>query len=438
MTATLTTIPVAPSPVPTRLLDDVMAHTQAAMDQLALDDGLREQLRTPERALTVAVPVEMDDGDVRVFIGHRVQHSTARGPAKGGIRFHPDVTLEETSALAMLMTWKTALLGLPFGGGKGGIRCQPRRFSRAELERLTRRYTVELLPFIGPFRDVPAPDVNTDEQTMAWMLDAARGAVAGPAAAIVTGKPIALGGSVGRAGATGNGVAIAAVEALRRLGWEPEATTVAVQGFGKVGGAAAAALDCAGCRVIAAGDVSTGLYAPDGLDPAELAAYARQSPGHLLAGYTAPGVETISPRDVLEMPVDILVPAALEGQITGENAGRIRAALVVEGANGPTTVEGAAALAERGVLVIPDLLANAGGVVVSHAEWVQNLQGMAWSEDQVDEYLQRRMTTAFAGLWDFAAERSLPLRAAAFQRAVRVTADALMARGAGAGSRIAR
>ena len=410
-------------------LADVRSMVDAATDALKLEPDLRAVLAWPERVATVNVPVVMDDGRVEVFTGHRVQHSSARGPYKGGIRFHPDVSLEETTALAMLMTWQCAVVDLPFGGAKGGVRCDPRRLSLAELERLTRRFTVAIRPLLGPHRDIPAPDVGTDERVMAWMADTL-GALDGRTDwAAVTGKPVGLGGSIGRAHATGGGVAIVALELLRELGRRPEATTVAIQGFGKVGRAAARALAAAGCRVVAISDVSGGVYRPGGLDLAELDAHVAVAADGLLAGYDGSGVGPISNEDLLEVGVDLLVPAALGGQITAANADFVRAWAVVEGANGPVTGEADRALTERGVIVVPDVLANAGGVVVSHLEWVQDLQGLFWDGEQVERFLERRMVRAFEGVWTTARARGLGLRAAAYLLAVERVAEAVRRRG---------
>jgi glutamate dehydrogenase (NAD(P)+) len=402
---------------------------EEAADALGLEPGLREVLAVPERTLSVNVPVVLDDGRVEVFPGYRVQHSAARGPFKGGIRFHPDVTLEETTVLAMLMTWKCAVVDLPFGGAKGGVRVDPRRLSRRELEQLTRRFALALRPVIGPHRDIPAPDVNTDEQTMAWMMDALSGVDGQPTLAAVTGKPVGLGGSLGRGAATGRGLAIVALALLREHGRRPEETTVAVQGFGKVGAAAARALAGAGCRVVAVGDVSTALYRRDGLDLAALDAHLRHSPHRLLAGFRAPDVRTIDNDELLALDVDLLAPCALEDQITGATAGQVRAWAVVEGANGPVTAEADHILEERGVIVVPDILANAGGVVVSHLEWVQDLQGLFWEEDEVAAGLERRMSRAYRDVAALAAERGVSLRQAAYLLAVSRVAAAVRWRG---------
>jgi glutamate dehydrogenase (NAD(P)+) len=416
-------------PAGTQLLTNIQSRLTATAAAIGLGDGLTAMLLQPERALSVAVPVTMDDGTLAVFEGYRVQHSTVRGPGKGGIRFHPEVSLEETSALAMLMTWKCAVVNLPYGGAKGGVRVNPRLLSRTELERLTRRYTTGIRPIIGPHRDIPAPDVNTDEQVMAWIMDAAGDWQGAAAWATVTGKPIALGGSAGRGPATGDGVAAVALELLRRLGRAPEETTVAVQGFGKVGLAAARALARGGCRVVAVSDLSGDYYAPDGLDLELMATYVGISPDGLLTGFTAPGCERLPAGSLLELPVDLLVPAALEGQITRENADRVRASIVVEGANGPTTEEAEAILTDRGVTVVPDILANAGGVVASHAEWVQNLQGLPWETAAVEAYVAARMSAAFADVWSLAREHGITMRDAAYQLALTRTAEAIRLRG---------
>ena len=417
------------APAATDNLADARALLDEAADALDLDPGLRSVLAAPERALSVNIPVIMDDGQVELFAGYRVQHSSARGPFKGGIRFHPGVTLEETTVLAMLMTWKCAILGLPFGGAKGGVQVNPRLLSRTELQRLTRRYTQAIEPIIGARQDIPAPDVNTDEQTMAWMMDALGAMGDDIASAAVTGKPVGLGGSLGRDRATGNGIAIAVLALLREHGRRPDETRVAVQGFGKVGAAAARALADAGCRVVAVSDVSTGLHDPSGLDIAGLAFHLSQEHGRLLASYAAPDIERIDNAALLALDVDVLIPAALEGQITADNAGHVQAWAVVEGANAPVTTAADRILAERGVIVVPDVLANAGGVVVSHLEWVQNLQGFYWDLDTVNAHLRQRMEHAFAEVFRLAVACNIPLRQAAYRLAVSRVAEATRLRG---------
>lgn len=410
-------------------LADVRGLVDAAADRLELEPELRALFARPERALEVTIPLVMDDGQVEMMTGYRVQHSSARGPYKGGIRFHPDVTMEETTALSMLMTWKCSLLDLPFGGGKGGVRCNPRQLSATERERLTRGYTMMIRPLIGPHRDIPAPDVNTDAQTMAWMVDTLRMMGEEDPRATVTGKPVAMGGSLGRTDATGRGVAVVALEMLRQCGRHPEETTVAVQGFGNVGSATARFLAEAGCRIVAVSDVNGGFYAHDGHDVAALEDHRRTMAGGLLTGYAGPGVTTITNAELLELPVDLLVPAALGGQITEENVDRIRARAIVEAANGPVTAGADRVLRASDVIVVPDILANAGGVVVSHLEWVQNLQGLAWEAEAVDERLVARMRRAFNEVWSVATSREVSLREAAYLLAVSRVAEAVRGRG---------
>jgi glutamate dehydrogenase (NAD(P)+) len=420
---------IAVPQTPTSVIADARALLEEAADALGLEPGVRNVLALPERALAVNVPVVMDDGQVEVFPGFRVQHSSARGPFKGGLRFHPDVTLEETTALAMLMTWKCAVVDLPFGGAKGGVRVEPRRLSRAELERLTRSFTLAIRPLLGAQSDIPAPDVNTNEQTMAWMMDTLSAIGDEGAMASVTGKPIALGGSLGRDRATGQGIAILTLALLRQHARCPDTTSVAVQGFGKVGAAAAGALAVAGCRIVAVSDVSTGLYHPDGLDIAAVEEHVRHAPDGLLASYDAPGIERIDNEELLTLDVDVLVPAALQAQITANNAGRVLAWAVIEGANAPVTTEADRILEERGVIVVPDILANAGGVVVSHLEWVQNRQGFFWDADLIASHLRGRMEKAFVDVSALATEHDVALRRAAYLLAVSRVAEATRLRG---------
>lgn len=420
---------VAPQVEVSSPLADARWFVDEAADALGLDPGLHALLAVPERALTVNLPVAMDDGTVQVFPGYRVQHSNVRGPYKGGVRYHPAVTQEETTVLAMLMTWKCAVLDIPFGGAKGGVQCEPRLLSRTELERLTRAYALAIRPVIGADRDIPAPDINTNERTMAWMVDALSQAGEPQAMAAVTGKPLGLGGSQGRAQATGKGLTVVALELLRQHGRDPRQTSVAVQGIGKVGRDVALGLAAAGCRVVAVSDVSGGVYAAEGLDIATLLAQVKQSATGLLDDVIIPDATWISNPDLLELEVDLLIPAALEGQITSENAPRVRAWAVIEGANAPTTRAADAILEDAGVLLVPDILANAGGVVVSHLEWVQNRQGMYWDEAEIDAMLGRRMVRAFASVAALAAERNVSMRRAAYYLAVSRVAEACRWRG---------
>lgn len=409
-------------------LDDV-AH------RLNLDPGIHAILRQPERELTVSVPVVMDDGTIQVFTGYRIQHSSARGPCKGGIRYHPDVDLNEVRALAALMTWKCAVVNIPYGGAKGGVQCDPKQFSESELCRVTRRYTTMIMPIIGPKRDIPAPDVNTDARVMAWIADTVSMLEHHTSIDVVTGKPIPFGGSVGRKEATGRGVAIVTRELLKRHGRDPSETTIAVQGYGNVGSSAAALLREMGCKIVAVSDVSGGLYNPHGLDIADLNRHVAAHPRHLLAGYAdkvhpaAPGVEPISNEDLLLSDVDVLIPAALEHQIRADNAPYVQARFIVEGANGPTTHEADDILNERGIVIVPDILANAGGVVVSYFEWVQDLQCFFWDEAEVNQNLERVMMRSFKEVWEFSQAQNMPMRLGASMLAVERVAEAVQARG---------
>jgi glutamate dehydrogenase (NAD(P)+) len=411
------------------LWDTVLATLDEVAARLKLDAGIHAILRQPERELIVAVPVVMDDGQIKVFTGYRVQHSSARGPCKGGIRYHPDVSLNEVKALSAMMTWKCAVVGIPFGGAKGGISCEPTQMSQNEIARMTRRYTAMILPILGPKRDIPAPDVNTDAQVMAWIADTASMLEGSSMLDIVTGKPVNLGGSKGRREATGRGVAIVTAELLKRQGQTPSETTVAIQGYGNVGSCAATILHDMGCKIVAISDVSGGLYSALGLNLSEINQHVAQHPKRLLAGYQAPGVERISNDELLELDVDVLIPAALEHQIRENNADRIRARYVVEGANGPTTREADQILNDRGTIVVPDILANAGGVAVSYLEWVQDLQSFFWEESEVNRQLNALMVESFRGVWDFSRVQEVPLRQGAVMVAVDRVAEAVQARG---------
>jgi glutamate dehydrogenase (NAD(P)+) len=397
-----------------------------AVRQLGLDDGFHDLLRTPRREMAVAVPLRHDDGHVEVLRGYRVQHNLTRGPAKGGVRFHPATDLDEVRALAMWMTWKCALIGVPYGGAKGGVAVDPKSLSRNELERVTRRYASEIIPIIGPERDIPAPDVGTDEQTMAWMMDTYSIHSGYTVTGVVTGKPVSVGGSEGRGGATSRGVLFAAFSALREAGVDPRGATVAVQGFGKVGGLAAQFLHDAGCTVVAVSDLGGGVYDASGLDTAGLLRHVRSGAPSVI-GY--PGTDTITNEELFELDVDVLVPAALEGVLHEDNADRVRARFVVEGANGPTTPDADQILADNGVLVVPDVLANSGGVAVSYFEWVQDLQAYFWSEDEVNNRLKKLMERAYGEVSALAAERKVSMRTAAQMIGVGRVAEAHRTRG---------
>jgi len=398
---------------------------EATADRLGIDEGTRKVLTHAKRELTVHFPVKMDNGDVEVFTGYRVQHNLARGPGKGGIRYHPDVALDEVKALAMWMTWKCAVTGIPYGGAKGGVTCQPKTMSESELERLTRRYATEISIIIGPDRDIPAPDVNTDGRIMAWIMDTVSMHRGFTVPAIVTGKPLSVGGTLGRVDATGRGVMITAREAAERSGLPLKDSRVAVQGYGNVGYVAARLLAEHGCIVVGASDSSSGVYAESGLDPDDLKSY--QEANGSLAGYK--GGNPVSTREILEVPCDILVPAAIEGQIDADNADKIKAPIMVEGANGPTTPEADAILASNGVTVVPDILANAGGVVVSYFEWVQDTQGYFWDIDEVNGKMEAVMVKSFTEVAEIADRERVPLRDAAMILAVGRVIAAMQARG---------
>ncbi|TMJ05490.1 MAG: Glu/Leu/Phe/Val dehydrogenase [Bacillati bacterium ANGP1] len=396
-----------------------------AADHLPLKRGIREFLAYPHRELTVNFPIHMDDGSVRIFTGYRVHHSTVLGPTKGGIRYSLRVNLNEVRALAMLMSWKCALMHLPYGGAKGGVACDPSQLSRGELERLTRRYATEISVIIAPDSDIPAPDVGTNEQIMAWIMDTYSMHRGHSVPAVVTGKPISIGGSAGRREATGRGVMIVAREAARTRGMPFAGSRVVVQGFGNVGSVTAYLMHDQGCRIVAVSDVYGGIHNSAGLDPRAALRHMQQT--GRVAGL--PGTETVSNDALLELPCDFLVPAAIEGQITQANAPRIHAKIVVEGANGPTTPEADEILADRGIHVVPDIMANAGGVTVSYFEWVQDLQALFWSEDEINQRLERIMVQAFNGVVRLAREREVELRTAALIYAVKRVADALLTRG---------
>jgi len=393
---------------------------------LALPDDLRERCKWPKRLISVAVPIRLDDGTTQVFYGHRVQHHLTRGPVKGGLRYHPAVDLGEVAALAMWMNWKCALMDLPYGGGKGGIACDPRQMSRGELERLTRRFTMEILPFIGPEIDVMAPDMGTNEQTMAWITDTYSAHAGHLVPSIVTGKPLGMQGSAGRSKATGHGVAFLATNALHKIGISPENTTAIVQGFGNVGSHTALTLNGYGVKVIGISDATGALWNPGGIDVPALSSYVAEH--GMISGF--PGADAIDGGEMLCQPCDILAPAALDRVINGENAGRLQCRILAEGANGPTTPEADRILNERGdIFVIPDILCNAGGVTVSYFEWVQNFQRFQWNEREVISKLETMMQRAFDKVTNFAERNNVSQRMAAQAIAVKTVADAKALRG---------
>jgi glutamate dehydrogenase (NAD(P)+) len=401
------------------------ARFDLAAQKLNLDEGLWKVLRYPTRELIVHIPVAMDNGTLEVFTGFRVQHSIARGPSKGGIRYAPDVTLDEVRALAAWMTWKCAVVNIPFGGAKGGVICDPHKMSMGELERMTRRYTAELFEFIGPEKDVPAPDVNTNEQTMAWIMDTYSMHMRQTVTAVVTGKPINIGGSRGRREATGRGIMIVCDEAVRKLGMRPESTRVIVQGFGNVGSNAALLMAQAGYKIIGIIEVTGSVYNKNGIDVAALSEY-RQKHG-TLAGF--PGAESADPAELLVTDCDILIPAATENQITSRNADRVKCKILAEGANGPTTASADEILADKGVFVIPDILCNAGGVTTSYFEWVQDRQGYFWKESVVNEQLETIMVAAFEDVVRFAETHGVNNRIAAYMLAIDRVAYTIRQRG---------
>jgi glutamate dehydrogenase (NAD(P)+) len=402
-----------------------VAQFDQAVPHARIDPGIAERLRYPERSVIVSCPVKMDDGRRVVFPGYRVQHSSVLGPTKGGVRYDPGVSLGECAALAVWMTWKCALLRLPYGGAKGGVRCAPREMSRGELERLTRRFTSELLPFIGPQEDIPAPDMATNEQTMAWMMDTYSMQRGFAVPEIVTGKPISIGGSVFRHEATGAGVVMVVARACTRLGWDLSRLRCVVQGFGNVGGIAAQELVDRGATVVGISDVSGGLHDPDGLDIPTMSHFARERGS--LEGWDRS--TRISGEELLELDCDILVLAAREGQVHAGNAPRLRCRLVAEGANGPTSLEADTILRARGIPVLPDILTNAGGVTVSYFEWVQDLQRLFWGRDEIRSRLAEKLDDAFDRVWAVAGELDIPMRTAALVSGIRDVAAALEARG---------
>jgi glutamate dehydrogenase (NAD(P)+) len=401
------------------------ARFDLAAQKLNLDEGIWKVLRYPNREIIVHIPVAMDNGRLEVFTGFRVQHSIARGPAKGGVRYAPDVTLDEVRALASWMTWKCAVVNIPFGGAKGGIICDPHKMSQSELERMTRRYTAELFEFIGPEKDVPAPDVNTNEQTMAWMMDTYSMHMRQTVTAVVTGKPINMGGSRGRREATGRGIMISCDEAIKKLRLKKETTRVIVQGFGNVGSNAALLMAEAGYKIIGILEVDGGLYNKNGLDVKALGEHRQKN--RTITGF--PEADKVDPAELLVTECDILIPAATENQITSRNAERVKCKILAEGANGPTTASADEVLADKGIFVIPDILCNAGGVTTSYFEWVQDRQGYFWKEAVVNEQLETIMVEAFNDVVRFAEAHHVNNRIAAYMLAIDRVAVTIRQRG---------
>ena len=407
------------------IFNAMLQEFDGAARLLGLEPGIWKVLTHPKRQIAVSCPVQMDNGEIEVFTGYRVQYNITLGPAKGGIRYHPGVTLDEVTALAAWMTWKCAIAGVPFGGGKGGIICDPTRMSRGEIERLTRRYCAEIIDLIGPDKDIPAPDVNTNEQIMAWFMDTYSMHMGTTVTGVVTGKPVELGGSLGRREATGRGVMITTREAAKHLGLNIKGATVAVQGFGNVGSVSADLLADIGAKVVAVTDWKGGVYNAKGLDVKKLIEYTQQHKS--VAGF--PGAEALDGSKIFGMDVDILIPAALENQITAANAHEIKAKIIAEGANGPTTPDAHQALHARGVFVIPDILANAGGVTTSYFEWVQDRHGYFWEEAEVNARLEKKMVDAFDAVFGMAQKYKTDMRTAAYIVAISKVATVTKMRG---------
>lgn len=398
--------------------ENVLKVMDEAAQILGYSESDIEPLKYPERELKVSVPVVMDDGSTRVFEGYRIQHSTSRGPAKGGIRFHPAVNNDEVKALAAWMTFKCAVVNIPYGGGKGGVVCDPHELSERELRAITRRFTAAIMPLIGPDQDIPAPDVGSNAAVMGWMMDTYSMLKGHCVHGVVTGKPIELGGALGRNEATGRGVMFTTRNIMKKMGMEMKGTDVAVQGMGNVGSITAKLLHQEGMKVVAVSDVSGGIYKKEGLDIPAILAYLGKDRKNLLSGYEEDGMTRITNEELLELPVTVLVPAALENQINGTNADKIQAKLIVEAANGPTAAEADPILNDKGVVIVPDILSNAGGVVVSYFEWVQNIQSVSWTEEEVNAKLERIMNNSFDAVYNIAQEKKVPLRTGAYLIAV--------------------
>jgi glutamate dehydrogenase (NAD(P)+) len=418
-----------PAPIPDKEnpFESMMKRFDKAAEILQLERGVYDFLKTPALEVIVSIPIQMDDGRIEVFEGYRVIHNYALGPAKGGIRYAPDVTLDEVKALAAWMTWKCAVMDIPFGGAKGAVKCDPRKLTKVELEKITRRYTANLLDIIGPDKDIPAPDLNTDEQIMAWIMDTYSMHVRRTERAVVTGKPLILGGSPGRREATGRGVMIVTLAAMEKLKLKPKKSTAVVQGFGNVGSVSAKLLAEKGLKIIAISDITGGYYNKKGIDIEKAIQYVQKNPERTLEGFD--GGEKITNKELLELECDVLIPAAREDQITKNNAPNLKAKLIVEGANGPTTASADPILEEKEILVVPDIVANAGGVTVSYFEWVQDRMGYYWTAEMVNERLERMMLSAFENVYNTAKKYNVSLRLGAYILAVDKVAKTLKIRG---------
>ncbi|NLL37016.1 MAG: Glu/Leu/Phe/Val dehydrogenase [Fretibacterium sp.] len=411
------------------LLDTALNNFYGAAEEMGLSDGLIAILSNSERRLAVSVPVEMDDGTTRVFEGYRVQHSTAIGPAKGGIRYHPDVCCDECEALAMLMTWKCSLAGIPYGGGKGGVSCDSLALSAKEKERLSRAYAARIEPIIGTWQDIPAPDLGTSGQEMVWYIDTISKIRGQVEPGLFTGKPVTYWGSKGRTEATGRGVATCGLELMKRVGKDPKDIRVAVQGFGAVGSHTAKTMAAAGAKVVAISDITGTYYSSKGVDVEKAYQHMMAHPKRLLEGFTGEGVEKQGVSDVLSADCDLLMPCALEGVLNDKTANNVKAQYVVEGANGPVTPDGDKILDDKGILLVPDFLANAGGVIGSYFEWAQNLQGFFWTEEEYSNRLMHIMKGNFKLVWDYAQSKKVKMRRAAFMAAIQRVADVVKLRG---------
>jgi glutamate dehydrogenase (NAD(P)+) len=411
------------------LLATALENFYGAAEEMGLDEGLIEVMSRPERAISVSIPVRMDDGSVKVFNGYRVQYSTALGPAKGGLRYHPEVNLEECEALASLMTWKCSLAGIPYGGGKGGISVEPLELSPREREMMTRTFAARIAPIIGDWSDVPAPDVNTGGQDMVWIMDTVSKLHGRFEPGVITGKPIPMWGSKGRNAATGLGVATCIQEVLKANNEKVEGAKVVVQGFGNVGTFCAKYMHEAGAKVIAVSDITGGYYCPDGIDVDKAMKYVEANPKRTLEGYTQPGLQKIDGEAVLELETLVLAPCALEGAVNAKNADKVKAKYIVEGANGPVTPEADVVLDKKGVIVVPDFLANSGGVIGSYFEWVQDLAGFFWTEEEYNNRLVPIMKDNFHRVWSYAKENHKEMRRAAFLVAIKRVADAIQMKG---------